>query len=98
MFERLSRRFRVIAVDHRGHGRGIRSRRRFRLADCADDAVAVADQLGVERFVAVGHSMGGPIAQLVWKRHPELFSDVLERACRLVADPARHDSPALASL
>ena len=71
VFERLSRHFRVIAVDHRGHGRGIRSRRRFRLADCADDVVAVADQLGVDRFIAVGYSMGGPIAQLVWKRHPE---------------------------
>jgi 3-oxoadipate enol-lactonase len=66
----LRRRFRVVAVDHRGHGRGVRSRRRFRLADCADDVVAVADKLGLGTFVPVGYSMGGAIAQLVWHRHP----------------------------
>jgi pimeloyl-ACP methyl ester carboxylesterase len=64
----LSERFRVIVVDHRGHGRGIRTHH-FRLADCADDAVAVADQLGVESLIAVGYSMGGPIAKLCWSRH-----------------------------
>jgi pimeloyl-ACP methyl ester carboxylesterase len=64
----LSERFHVIIVDHRGHGRGIRTDH-FRLADCADDAVAVADQLGVESFIAVGYSMGGPIAKLCWSRH-----------------------------
>jgi pimeloyl-ACP methyl ester carboxylesterase len=64
----LSERFRVIVIDHRGHGRGIRTRH-FRLADCADDAVAIADQLGVESFIAVGYSMGGPIATLCWSRH-----------------------------
>jgi len=68
-FEALGRHYRVIAVDHRGHGRGIRSPARFRLADCADDAVAVADALGIDRFVPVGYSMGGPIAQLIWHRH-----------------------------
>ena len=56
-------------LDHRGHGRGIRSARRFRLADCADDAVALADVLGVDRFIPVGYSMGGLVAQLVWHRH-----------------------------
>src|SRR5688500_434377 len=40
----LSQHFHVIALDHRGHGRGIRSNRAFRLADCADDAVALADR------------------------------------------------------
>ncbi len=69
-FRPLSERYRVVALDHRGHGRGIRTRR-FRLADCADDVAAVADALGVERFLAVGYSMGGPIAQLLWWRHRE---------------------------
>ena len=66
----LSRHVRVVALDHRGHGRGIRSRGRFRLEDCADDAVAVADMLGLRTFVPVGYSMGGLIAQLVWRQHP----------------------------
>ena len=68
-FESLGRHFRVLALDHRGHGQGIRVGARFRLADCADDVAALADVMGVDRFIAVGYSMGGPIAQLSWQRH-----------------------------
>lgn len=68
-FDGLGERYRVLAVDHRGHGRGIRSRRRFRLADCADDAAAVLAQLDAGPAVVVGYSLGGPIAQLLWRRH-----------------------------
>jgi 3-oxoadipate enol-lactonase len=68
-FSELAERYHVVAVDHRGHGQGIRTRR-FRLKDCADDAVAVADRLGIDDFIAVGYSMGGPIAKLCWSRHP----------------------------
>jgi pimeloyl-ACP methyl ester carboxylesterase len=70
-FAPLSQRYRVIAPDLRGHGRGIRSRRRFRLADCADDVAALLDHLGAEPAIVVGYSMGGPVAQLLWRRHPE---------------------------
>ncbi len=61
----------MIAFDHRGHGTGLRSKKPFRLEDCADDAVDIAAALGVERFIPVGYSMGGPIAQLMWRRHPD---------------------------
>jgi 3-oxoadipate enol-lactonase len=70
-FGPLGERFRIVAIDHRGHGRGLRSPAPFSLDDCADDVVAVADQLGIGTFIPVGYSMGGPIAQLVWRRHPE---------------------------
>ena len=70
-YNQLARRYRVIALDQRGHGRGIRLRGRpFRLEDCADDVAALADALEIERFVPVGYSMGGAVAQLVVKRHP----------------------------
>jgi pimeloyl-ACP methyl ester carboxylesterase len=68
-FGALARAFRVLAIDQRGHGRGIRSGARFHFSDCADDVAAVADAHGVERFIAVGYSMGGPVAQLTWRRH-----------------------------
>src|SRR4051794_7877759 len=51
----LSKHYRVIAFDQRWHGRGIKSER-FSLEDCADDVVAVADALGVEKFTVVGYS------------------------------------------
>ena len=68
-FADLSKQFRVIAPDHRGHGRGITPNGPFRLEDCADDAAAIADVLGINTFIPVGYSMGGTIAQLLWKRH-----------------------------
>ena len=70
-FEPLAEHFRVVALDQRGHGRGIRpeSRRGFRLEDCADDVVALADVLELGSIIPVGYSMGGPVAQLTWQRH-----------------------------
>lgn len=59
----------MIALDHRGHGRGIRNTHHFSLSDCADDVAALADRLGIDTFIPVGYSMGGTIAQLTWKRH-----------------------------
>ncbi len=76
-YEQLGQHFRVIALDHRGHGRGIRTNRSFKLSDCADDAVALADQLGIEQFIPVGYSMGGTVAQLVWKRHAHRVSGLV---------------------
>lgn len=67
-FEPLSRSFRVLAIDHRGHGRGLPTRR-FDLAECADDAMAIARARGCDSVIAVGWSMGGPIASLAWRRH-----------------------------
>ena len=68
-YRALSARFHVVAFDHRGHGRGLRARRRFRLSDCADDAAEVATALGIERFIVAGYSMGGAVATLLWQRH-----------------------------
>lgn len=76
-YEALGRRYRVLAMDHRGHGRGIRSRRRFRLADCADDVAALCHHLGIERVIPVGYSMGGPIAMLTWHRHRDLVDGLV---------------------
>jgi 3-oxoadipate enol-lactonase len=68
---------RVLALDHRGHGRGIRSRLPFRLEDCADDAAALVREMRLGRTTAVGYSMGGPIAQLMWRRHPETVAGLV---------------------
>lgn len=63
--------YRVLAMDLRGHGRGLRSADRFRLTDCADDAAGVLAALGLPPALVVGYSMGGPVTQLLARRHPE---------------------------
>ena len=76
-FDTLGEHYHVLAPDHRGHARGLRTRRRFRLADCADDVAAICRELGVDEAIAVGYSMGGPIAQLFWHRHRDLCSGLV---------------------
>jgi 3-oxoadipate enol-lactonase len=68
-FDALAPQFNVVALDQAGHGRGIRSARPFRHEDCADDVVRLADALEVDRVIAVGYSMGGPVALLARRRH-----------------------------
>ena len=69
-YHELARTYHVLALDHRGHGRGMRTKR-FRLEDCADDAVALLDVRGIDKAIVVGYSMGGPVALLAWRQHPE---------------------------
>ena len=66
--------YRVIAIDHRGHGRGPRPLVPFRLIDCAADAAAVIRTLGLGRVIVYGYSMGGAIAQLIARDHPDVVS------------------------
>jgi pimeloyl-ACP methyl ester carboxylesterase len=53
---------RVINIDLRGHGRSGRIESSFTLYDLVADVVAVLDQLGVERAVWAGLSIGGMVA------------------------------------
>ena len=77
VFAPLSREFRVIAMDLRGHGDGIKAGSRFRLEDCADDIAALAETLDIGSFIPVGYSMGGMVAQLLYKRHARLLSGLV---------------------
>ena len=70
-YDALGQHFRVLAMDHRGHGTGIRTRRRFRLEDCADDVAELLAIEGAGAAVALGYSMGGAVAQLLRQQHPE---------------------------
>ncbi len=52
----------------------------FTLEDAADDAAALVTALGLGPVVALGYSMGGPIAMLLAHRHPELVAGVVVQA------------------
>jgi len=75
-FEPLSQRASVVAFDHRGHGQGLPTRR-FKFSDCASDVLAVADALGIDRFVCAGYSMGGAIAQLTARAAPDRIAGLV---------------------
>jgi len=69
--------YRVLAIDHRGHGRGLRPLVPFRLDDCAADAAGVLRTLGLAPALVVGYSMGGAIAQLVARDHPDVVAGLV---------------------
>jgi 3-oxoadipate enol-lactonase len=73
----LARYYRVVSFDHCGHGLGVRNGGRFTLEHCADDVAVIARELGIDRAVVVGYSMGGPIALLTHRRHPDLVSGLV---------------------
>lgn len=57
----LADRYRVVAIDLGGHGAsGTEGRSEWSVPVLARDVVAVADDLGLQRMILVGHSMGGP--------------------------------------
>jgi pimeloyl-ACP methyl ester carboxylesterase len=70
VIERIDGRARCVAVDQRGWGDSIATDGRYDLAVMADDAQAVIESLGLQRYVLVGHSMGGKVAQIVAARLP----------------------------
>lgn len=82
---RFAERFRVVALDLRGHGAsGWRTTYSSELM--RDDVVGVLDALGLGRVVLVGHSMGGVIAHLVTQARPD-------RVAALVVEDAPPRSP-----
>lgn len=83
VYEPLAENYRVVAVDHRGHGRGLRSVERFTLEDCADDAAGVLRELGIRQAIVLGYSMGGPISLLLAHRHPDLVAALVPQATAL---------------
>jgi len=66
----LARQYQVINVDARGHGRSAPAREPFSLYDAVDDVVAVLDDVGIQRCVWAGLSMGGMVALRASLREP----------------------------
>ncbi|WP_243058898.1 alpha/beta fold hydrolase [Nocardioides sp. SR21] len=71
---------RLVAVNRPGYGRS--ERHASTQASVADDAVAVADLLGIDRFAVLGMSIGSAYALVCAARHPDRVS-----ALGLVAPP-----------
>ncbi|MGW8353843.1 alpha/beta fold hydrolase [Streptomyces wedmorensis] len=73
----LSESFDVVAYDHRGTGRSAPLDQGFGVADLADDAAALLDELGWPRAYVLGVSMGGLVAQELALRHPDRVGGLL---------------------
>ncbi len=88
----LADRYRVYALDMRGHGDSIKpGQGAYNIRHTADDAAAFMKDLGLESPVLIGHSWGGATAVVLasgeWSQEPTpTFSRVI------LEDPAHHFS------
>ncbi|REK88352.1 alpha/beta fold hydrolase [Streptomyces inhibens] len=73
LVDALAAHHRVIRYDHRDTGRSTWpfDERPYRIADLADDVIAVLDGLGIGRAHIVGMSLGGMLAQMMLADHPD---------------------------
>ena len=76
---------RLVAVNRPGYGASTACA--SGQLSVADDAVAVADALGIERFAVLGMSIGGPYALACAARHVERV-----KAAAVVAAPSEEES------
>ena len=73
----FSERFRVLALDLRGHGDSDKPRGPYTIQTFADDVVGFLDALGIERADYLGQSMGGRTGTTVGIQHPERLSRLM---------------------
>lgn len=76
-YDTLAQHGRVLAIDQRGHGRGLRSEQRFTLDAAADDAAALLQHLDAGPAIIVGYSMGGSVGLVQWRRHPDTVAGLV---------------------
>jgi pimeloyl-ACP methyl ester carboxylesterase len=66
----LSTNFRCIAYDQRGWGESDAPKQGYSIRDLAQDAKHIVEALHLRRYVLVGHSMGGKVAQFLASQRP----------------------------
>ena len=66
--------FRIVCYDKRGHGLSESGPDRCEMADYARDLAGLLDAIGIRRATIVGISLGGVIAQELYRQRPELVA------------------------
>jgi pimeloyl-ACP methyl ester carboxylesterase len=84
---------RVVAVNLRGHGASDAPEQGYTMAGFADDIAWQCDQLGLEKPVVIGHSLGGAITLELCGRYPDLASGIVMIDSIVMPPPALRDSP-----
>ncbi|TAH44321.1 MAG: alpha/beta hydrolase [Bacteroidetes bacterium] len=82
----LSQTYRVLAYDIRGFGKSDPGEEKFSINLFADDLIAFMDELGIEKAIICGLSMGGYILLNALKRYPERFNAAILCDTQCVAD------------
>jgi pimeloyl-ACP methyl ester carboxylesterase len=86
----FTQRHRVIALEHKGHGDSAwTDPPAYTYNDFADDVAAAVEQLGLNRFTLIGHSIGGVVGLTYAARHPGRVANLILVDSTLQMAPAR---------
>ncbi len=86
--ETLIKNYDVIMVDAQGHGKSDRLDETFQFSNHADQIAGLLSELGVEKPVIMGHSMGGGTTTHIAVNHPDVPRAII------LEDPAWMDQTA----
>lgn len=75
--EALTRNYKVLRYDTRGHGQSSAPEGEYTLEQLADDVKGLLDALGIRRTHWVGLSMGGMIGQAFALKYPGIFQSMV---------------------
>ena len=99
-FEHFAKTHRVVSVDLRGHGVSDKPVEKYPMTLFADDVAFVLRELGIEKVVVVGHSMGGNVVAAMAAHHPDLVQAGIAVDSALLTTPASRErlSPRIEAL
>ena len=83
----LEDRFDLILPDLRGFGESTTVDAPYSMDDYASDIAGLLDQLGIQKAVIAGHSMGGYVALAFARLYPERVSGLALISSQVLADP-----------
>jgi pimeloyl-ACP methyl ester carboxylesterase len=86
--KQLSRRFRIVTVDLRGHGESDAPLWHYSLEQYADDVNGLLDHLAIERAVLIGLSMGGYVNFAFYRKYARRVRALVLADTRAAADSA----------
>ena len=89
--EYFSRKYRVIALDTRGHGLSPRGGKPFTISQFADDLWDFMNEMKIDTADILGFSDGGNIALIFALRHPERVHKLILNGANLFNDGCRKD-------
>jgi 3-oxoadipate enol-lactonase len=78
----LSRDYRLIRIDSRGHGKSQSTSAPYALKTVVADVIGIWDSLHVDRSVIVGLGLGGVVAAETALSYPQRVSGVVPTSCR----------------
>ena len=83
----LEDRFDLILPDLRGFGESTTVDAPYNMDDYASDIAGLLDQLGIQKAVVAGHSMGGYVALAFARLYPERVRGLALISSQVLADP-----------